>query len=56
MAMAYDAGTDAGMTFITPGVIEDPFQPISMIVCGEFNAFCDSGDMKPVAAITVTKM
>ena len=55
-AMAYDAGTDAGMTFITPDVMEDPFQPISMIACGEFNAFCDSGDMMPVATITVTKM
>ena len=54
--MAYDAGTDAGMTFVTPDVMEDPFQPISMIACGDANAFCDSGDMKPVATITVTKM
>ena len=27
-----------------------------MIACGEFDAFCDSGDMMPVATITVTKM
>ena len=55
-AMAYDAGTDAGMTFITPDVMEDPFQPISMIACGDANAFCRSGAIKPVATITVTKM
>ena len=54
--MAYDAGTDAGMTFITPDVMEDPFQPISMIACGDANAFCDSGAIEPVATITVTKM
>ena len=27
-----------------------------MIACGDFDAFCDSGDMMPVATITVTKM
>ena len=42
MAMAYDAGTDAGATFVTPDVMEDPFQPISMIACGEFDAFCET--------------
>ena len=35
---------------------EDSAKPISMIACGEFDAFCDSGDMMPVAKITVTKM
>ena len=55
-AMAYDAGTDAGMTFITPDVMEDPAKPISMIACGDADAFCDSGAIKPVATITVTKM
>ena len=54
--MAYDAGTDAGMTFITPDVEEAPVKPISMIACGDADAFCDSGDMMPVATITVTKM
>ena len=56
MAMAYDAGTDAGTTFVTPDAMEDPFQPISMIACGDADAFCDSGDIEPVATITVTKM
>ena len=37
-------------------VMEDSAKPISMIACGEFDAFCDSGDMMPVATITVTKM
>ena len=35
---------------------EESAKPISMIACGEFDAFCDSGDMMPVAKITVTKM
>ena len=56
MAMAYDAGTDAGTTFVTPDAMEDPFQPISMIACGDADAFCDSGDIEPVATITVTKI
>ena len=57
MAMAYDAGTDAGMTFITPDVEEAPVKPISMIACGDADAFCLApGDIEPVATITVTKM
>ena len=55
-AMAYDAGTDAGMTFTADDMPEESAKPISMIACGEFDAFCDSGDMMPVATITVTKM
>ena len=55
-AMAYDAGTDAGMTFTAEDMMEESAKPISMIACGEFDAFCDSGDMMPVATITVTKM
>ena len=31
---------------------EESTKPISMIACGEFDAFCDSGDMMPVAKIT----
>ena len=56
MAMAYDAGTDAGTTFTADDMMEDSAKPISMIACGEFDAFCYSGDMMPVATITVTKM
>ena len=54
--MAYDAGTDAGATFTADDMPEESAKPISMIACGEFDAFCDSGDMMPVATITVTKM
>jgi hypothetical protein len=54
--MAYDAGTDAGTTFTADDMMEASAKPISMIACGEFDAFCDSGDMMPVATITVTKM
>ena len=56
MAMAYDAGTEMGTGFSGDNEAEDPHKPISMIACGEFDAFCDSGDMMPVAKITVTKM
>ena len=56
MAMAYDAGTDAGTTFTADDMMEDSAKPISMIACGEFDAFCETGDMMPVATITVTKM
>ena len=56
MAMAYDAGTEMGTGFSGDNPAEAPHKPISMIACGEFDAFCDSGDMMPVATITVTKM
>ena len=53
----HDAGTDAGMTFVTPDVMEVPVKPISMIACGDADAFCLApGDIEPVATITVTKM
>ena len=55
-AMAYDAGTDAGMTFTADDMPEDSAKPISMIACGDADAFCETGDMMPVATITVTKM
>ena len=54
-ARAYDAGTDAGATFLAPDAPESPPKPVSVIAC-DGKAFCDSGAIKPVAAITVTKM
>jgi len=54
-ARAYDAGTDAGATFLAPDAPENPPKPVSVIAC-HGKAFCDSGAIKPVAAIKITKI
>jgi hypothetical protein len=53
-AMAYDAGTDAGTTFLADNAPEATKMPISMVMCG--TAFCEAGDTKAVASIKITKM
>ena len=54
-ARAYDAGTDAGATFTAADAPENPPKPVSVIAC-DGKAFCDSGAIKPVAAIKITKL
>ena len=54
-ARAYDAGTDAGATFLAPDAPESPPKPVSVIAC-DGKAFCASGAIKPVAAIKITKI
>ena len=54
-ARAYDAGTDSGATFTAADAPENPPKPVSVIAC-DGKAFCDSGAIKPVAAIKITKL